>query len=296
MKIIVLFPIFTLATNWLKIVDQDLENLCSSRNLDRTQQKLCKNHFRFAPAIKHASKSTLRDCSEIMKNSRWACQKMTLPELKSTSAESSFIRALSTAELTNSVFRLCQTGTVGECDKIFINGFVREFLDAPSIRRKSHSEAKMDVHNSKIGRKVTWESKKQICKCHGTSGSCSVKSCWETAPQKDEINRKLGEKYSTAVKVDSRTISHVTVDDRLVFNGLNDHLIFTAPRRSFCATTRGRKCEVMKNGENSCKNMCCGRGFIETRKTVLDEVCKFIWPSSIQCAPIFKTVKKFVCK
>ena len=296
MKTIIFFPVYSIATNWLKVADQDTENLCFSQNLDRIQQKLCKIHSRFAPAIKHASKSAIHDCSEIMKNSRWGCQKMTSSDLKSTSAESSFIRALSTAKLTNSIFRLCQSGTIGECDKKFINGFVREFSDAPSIKHKSHTEAKMDVHNSKIGREVTWKSNERICKCHGTSGSCSVKTCWETAPQKDEINRKLGKKYSTAVKVDSRTISHVMVDDHLVFNTLKDRLVFFAPRRSFCATTRGRECEILGTGEKSCQSMCCGRGFIKKQNNILDEVCKFIWPSSIQCSPVIKTVKKFVCK
>ena len=289
MKTIIFFPVYSIATNWLKVADQDTENLCFSQNLDRIQQKLCKIHSRFAPAIKHASKSAIHDCSEIMKNSRWGCQKMTSSDLKSTSAESSFIRALSTAKLTNSIFRLCQSGTVGECEKNFINGFVREFSDAPSIRHKSNTEAKMDLHNSKIGQDITWGSKKVICKCHGTSGSCSVKTCWETAPQKDEINRKLAEKYSTAVKVDSRTISHVT-------NLVKGRLVFSAPRRSFCAITRGRECEILGTGEKSCQSMCCGRGFIKKQNNILDEVCKFIWPSSIQCSPVIKTVKKFVCK
>lgn len=289
MKTILFIPTLAIATNWLKIATRNPENFCQSEAFDRIQQKLCKIHSRFAPAIKHASKSAMRDCPEIMKNNRWGCEKMTSNDLKSTSAESSFIRALSTAKLTNSIFRLCQSGTVGKCEKNFINGFVREFSDAPSVRHKTPTEAKMDLHNSMVGREVTWGSKKLICKCHGTSGSCSVKTCWETAPQKPVINRKLAQKYSDAVQVDSRSIYHVT---KLV----SDRLVFLTPRRSFCETTHGRECDILGHGEDSCRNMCCGRGFLQKENKVIDEVCKFIWPSSIQCTPVVKTITKNVCK
>lgn len=39
------------------------------------------------------------------------------------------------------------------------------------------------------------------CRCHGTSGSCSIQTCWlQTAPFKD-VSRKLYEKYRKAVRL-----------------------------------------------------------------------------------------------
>lgn len=44
------------------------------------------------------------------------------------------------------------------------------------------------------------------CRCHGTSGSCSIQTCWlQTAPFED-ISRKLYEKYRKAVRMTSERV------------------------------------------------------------------------------------------
>lgn len=44
------------------------------------------------------------------------------------------------------------------------------------------------------------------CKCHGVSGSCSVKTCWKGLPNLAEIASDLKSKYLAAIKVTHRLI------------------------------------------------------------------------------------------
>ncbi|XKL62810.1 hypothetical protein PGB90_002643 [Kerria lacca] len=57
-------------------------------------------------------------------------------------------------------------------------------------------------YNNEIGRKVVSDSLITHCKCHGVSGSCSIKTCWKGLPLKfHEIGEKLMTSYKSAVQV-----------------------------------------------------------------------------------------------
>ena len=40
-----------------------------------------------------------------------------------------------------------------------------------------------------------------MCKCHGMSGSCEMKTCWNSAPPFREVGTLIKEKYESAAKV-----------------------------------------------------------------------------------------------
>ncbi|VVC99385.1 unnamed protein product [Leptidea sinapis] len=75
--------------------------------------------------------------------------------------------------------------------------YSRDFIDAKED--KDADEGIMNLHNNEAGRR-------RVCKCHGMSGSCSVRVCWRRLPQLRLVGDALATRYEGA--------SHVKVVDR----------------------------------------------------------------------------------
>lgn len=45
------------------------------------------------------------------------------------------------------------------------------------------------------------------CKCHGVSGSCSVKTCWKSLPTMNEIGTKLLRKFTIAKEISKTNLN-----------------------------------------------------------------------------------------
>ncbi len=50
------------------------------------------------------------------------------------------------------------------------------------------------------------DSLKTACKCHGVSGSCSIKTCWKALPDIKTIGADLQKKYAIAIEVDKKRV------------------------------------------------------------------------------------------
>lgn len=69
--------------------------------------------------------------------------------------------------------------------------------------KKRDVKSLIKLHNTRIGRLITLKSARIVCKCHGISGSCLLKTCWKKLPKFREIGRRLKMKFDHAVKVGS---------------------------------------------------------------------------------------------
>ena len=149
------------------------------------------------------------------------------PKLKKPTAESAYLHGLSSGQLITAVYKLCQSGSLGSdaglCDINHVSNFVTEFTSIMSLVKRKQSVAQIEIHNAKVGQKLAWKTQKNLCKCHGTSGSCTAKTCFETAPLAEHLGQLAFQKYSKSIGIQMprnslpKEITNILANDDFLF-------------------------------------------------------------------------------
>lgn len=142
------------------------------------------------------------------------------------------------------------------------------------------------------------------CKCHGMSGSCTVKTCWMRLPPFREIGNNLKDRFDGA--------SRVTISNSINLKGFKrkhskyqlkpydpSHkppeqrdLVYIEHSPDFCTSnsrlgvpgTYGRICNDNSTDVDGCDLMCCGRGHkTEIREEIVRCGCTFQWCCTVTC-------------
>ena len=181
------------------------EDICSSTSLTRGQKRLCQQTPEYSVAIQSAARLSLASCQQELGS---ACPKAVskLPkltgDLKWPSAESGYLHGLSSGQLISASAKLCQMGSIGPCDPIKMAQFVEQFTSIPSMTRRRKMIGQVELHNGRVGRNLADQSSRNLCKCHGQSGSCIFKTCWQTAPIATHLGKLAKEKYIESIGID----------------------------------------------------------------------------------------------
>jgi len=185
--------------------------------------------------------------------------------------------------------------------------FASQFLD-PAHR--IHDEAIHTVrwHNNRVGRLTVAESMKSNCKCHGSSGTCTTQTCWESTPDFKKVAAKLKNKYHNALYVYEKTgRSRRKYRDQVPKDNYpQDVMIFTEKSPDFCEAddflglkgTTSRNCNDTAPADQpeNCNNMCCKRNYETKEITTVEECnCKFQWCCIITCQNCTTTRRRSVC-
>ncbi|CAH1176102.1 unnamed protein product [Phaedon cochleariae] len=155
--------------------------------------------------------------------------------------ETAFLYAITSAAVTHAIARACSEGTIDTCNcephykgrpQVFANGnnaggvanardfewggcsdnigfgfdVSREFVDTGE-RGKSLRE-KMNLHNNEAGRWHVQSQMRQECKCHGMSGSCTVRTCWMRLPPFRVIGDYLKDRFDGASHITAANGGH----------------------------------------------------------------------------------------
>jgi hypothetical protein len=170
---------------------------------------------------------------------------------------------------------------------------------------------------------------KEVCKCHGVSGSCSVKVCWKIMPDFRKIGYELIKRYNEASQIkDSRPkkrVERLMILNRRSTNNMRhyeiistnykDNLVFIEKSPNFCRRdkrlntpgTRGRLCSLNTDSKNqtmssddqqveNCKFLCCGRGYYSKVIEIEEECeCEFQWCCSVKCKKCKKKIVQYYC-
>ena len=153
---------------------------------------------------------------------------------------------------------------------------------------------------------------RQVCKCHGVSGSCSIKVCWKVMPEFSVIGKELMRRYVAAHRVESseaalRSLRH---------KNLKDELVFSEASPDFCGSSHGTVGRVCSSRNQTAANnassalttltlvadragerLCCGRGWEERRVEIIEECeCEFKWCCEVKCKQCKRIVLERVCQ
>ena len=143
------------------------------------------------------------------------------------------------------------------------------------------------------------------CKCHGVSGSCSLKTCWLQLADFRKVGEALKEKYDSAAAMKLNTRGKL-VQMHSKFNAPTSHdLVYIEASPDYCLKnqstgslgTVGRLCNKTSEGMDGCELMCCGRGYDQYKAQIVERChCKFHWCCYVKCKRCTKIVDQFVCK
>lgn len=165
-----------------------------------------------------------------------------------TNKESAFVHAIMAAGITHTLTLNCSRGDFENClcggnfklkgcsDNVHFGIQVaKQFLDTPEHGLDSTSMA--NLHNNEAGRVAVKRTMRELCKCHGVSGSCTTQTCWKQVSTFRIVGDYLKKMYKHALRIDlSKTIDR---EDNLLSNRLDI-------RRRLRRTSPARKSKSMK--------------------------------------------------
>ncbi|XP_071526677.1 protein Wnt-1-like isoform X2 [Panulirus ornatus] len=312
--------------------------------LRKKQRQLIRTNSDVLVAIAKGARAAVHECQHQFRNRRWNCTTSAFVSRKTlfgkivtrACREVAFLYALTSAAVTHTVTRACTEGTINSCncdyrakgpsgldwewggcsDNIdFGSKFSRLFVDAGMKGRDPRFP--IDLHNNEVGRLHVKDNMRKECKCHGMSGSCTVKTCWWRLPYFRKVGDALKDRFDGASRVIVKNLGRSkTLNDRgpnrrrrnkrrrrkpyRLFKPYNpEHkppskkdLVYLEDSPDFCVKnrklgiigTRGRECNKTSIGLDGCDLMCCGREYY-TQVVEVEERCSctFQWCCVVKC-------------
>ncbi|ODM96021.1 Protein Wnt-2b, partial [Orchesella cincta] len=202
-------------------------------------------------------------------------------------------------------------------DLKFSTNFVRRFADA-----QEHSlrdiKAVTTRHNNRVGRYILKKNASKFCKCHGLSGSCSMRTCWQSITNLRAISSEIRDKYDSAVEVAFDPSGKPVPQEAGHRAPRKTDLMYYEKSKDFCTpdVTRGilvhsvggfklhkthetpiyfliltgimgtnrRPCKTESLGEESCDILCCGQEYSVVRLQYTEKCnCVFKWCCEVKC-------------
>ncbi|OCT94665.1 hypothetical protein XELAEV_18012349mg [Xenopus laevis] len=222
--------------------------------------------------------------------------------------ETAFVYAISYAGVVYAITRACSQGELKSCCSDHIDfgiKFAKDFVDAKEKRLKD-ARALMNLHNNRCGRMAVKRFMNLECKCHGVSGSCTLRTCWRAMSDFRKTGDFLRRKYNGAIQVTmnqdgsgfavaNQNFRKATKKDLVYFENSPDYCVMDKTAGSL--GTAGRVCDKVSRGTDGCEVMCCGRGYDTTRVTRITKCeCKFHWCCAVRCKECEETVDVHTCK
>ncbi|XP_067668624.1 protein Wnt-11b-2-like [Haliotis asinina] len=334
----------SIAVKWLALYKIKHKSWDNSKNCSKSiglvprQVKMCKENLDLMETVALATSVSVETCQSQFADRRWNCSSIqNVPsmsrDLVRGTREQAYVYGISSAALVHSVARACSIGVTTKCscgalpnsntagsfkwggcgDDVnfglhFAEAFTNSGLKSKKGNIKTSKKAMMNKHNFAAGRKVVTESLITACKCHGVSGSCSIKTCWKALTDFETIGASLKDRYALAVEVRRKRKKKmkVLVPIRKNIRDIrDDQLIYYTKSPDYCSPdektgsigTHGRFCDDRSYESGGCDSMCCGRGFHSFTMEVVERCeCKYYWCCYVKCKTCHKTLELSRCR
>lgn len=294
------------------------------------QRELCSREAKLLTVISEGASRGIAECQNQFSNRRWNCTTFNTTNvfgkvLQLKTRETAYIYAIQSAGIMYAVTKACARGELERCGcdtkvrQKNTNGqfewggcsentrygakFSKEFVD--SNEHRTSDNGLMNLWNNEAGRKAAKSQMDLICKCHGVSGSCSVKICWKKMRNFHAIGRALKEKFDGASLVrfinKKQKLKRINRDMK---KPTKKDLVYLHESPDFCNNnpaygslgTQGRKCNKSSYGLDGCTLMCCGRGYFTIIKEIKEDCdCKFVWCCRVDCKQCTQVVEENYC-
>ncbi|XP_044751947.1 protein Wnt-4 [Coccinella septempunctata] len=304
------FQLVFMAREKFHSMDQaNMSGSCSWLNGCRREKRICTKQKHLSRVLWNARKLAVKYCESQFRYDQWNCA-FNMKYFKDFYRETGYMQAIAAASLMYSYGIACSEGLIRncECGKYgkTINGskwhwggcsfnvpyarrMAKKFLN---IGKKEDGFALLAKHNSEIGFKSVQSNVEKKCRCHGVSGSCSVKTCWRGVKPFEKISEILKNEYHGAISVDfTNTISHPV-------KNTSRRILYIKPTLNLCQKTVGRHC----NGTDNCATLCCGRGF-NVKSIEVVYICNCEWRNhavfngdDLVCQQCRKNQDMYTCK
>ncbi|KAL4715216.1 hypothetical protein ACJJTC_012263 [Scirpophaga incertulas] len=292
---------------------------CKTIRGSKRQSKVCKRNPGLSNVLQTAKIQAINACEEAFQYDRWNCSVIfnRNPERRvfdKIYRETAFLYALMAASITHAVAKACASGELIVCSCIgsigkagnitwknsgcgddFKQGqrLTKSILDFKHAGNDQIGEALK--HDVTVGIQTMNEQLREVCKCHGFSGSCTTKTCWKRLGPFSSAMGLMKKRYHHAIKrklnstlkraVTSKSHNRIKLDRK--------ELVYIQKSPNLCAKTRGRVCK----DRNNCATLCCGRGYATTKKTITSRCrCKMVNCCYVQCDTCVEVVDKYICK
>lgn len=313
----------------------------SLQPLTRKQRRIVVKNRGTIIAIAKGARMAINECQYQFRNRKWNCPtsddshggsvfgKILLKGCR----ETAFIYSITSAAVTHQVARACAEGVIYTCtcdyrrrypsgknwewggcsDNIdFGNKFSRDFIDV--VEKGRDLRYMMNRHNNEAGRLHVKSKMTKECKCHGMSGTCTIKTCWRRLPTFRNVGKSLKDKFDGASRIYQGNSGRSHRSRRRKYNLIpanpnHKHpvprdLVYFEESPSFCAKdasigfkgTAGRECNDTSIGVDGCDLMCCGRGYKSESYIARERCsCTFHWCCKVHCEICTKTKIRHTC-